>query len=71
MSWHDFIDLPIPLWWYELESRVKVQQKFKENTKKQTPGLGGFSQAQWEKARKLHRERVDGRSSRPTREDNS
>jgi hypothetical protein len=59
MSWRDFLDLPIPFWWYELESRVKVQKKLREHAKKQTPGLGGFNQAEWEAARKAHKERVD------------
>lgn len=64
MSWHDFLSLPIPFWWYELEDKAKTYRKTQEKIKQNTPSGGGFSAADWDKARELHRKKMDGKRNR-------
>lgn len=59
-SWRDFLDLPIPMWWLELNEKLRVQKLIEEERDKSTPGLGGFSRADWKKARNEHRKKRNG-----------
>lgn len=41
-------------WWWEADAKVRQH-------KAMTPGAGGFSQLDWEQARKRHREKMEAR----------
>lgn len=51
-SWQDFLDLPIPMWWLEFDYHVKHSKQVDRSLKEQKIGLGGFTEAEWEDARK-------------------
>lgn len=54
-SWQDFMSLPIPLWWLEFDAQVKQSKRTEAEMKKHQRGLGGVSEADWDKARAAHK----------------
>lgn len=59
-SWRDFLDLPIPMWWTELDEKLRIQRMLQEETDKSTTGAGGFTKADWKRARAEHRKKLNG-----------
>ena len=59
-SWRDFMDLPIPFWWTEFDGKLRMQKKLEQAESGKTPGLGGFSKADWAEAKKRHKEMKNG-----------
>jgi len=55
----EFWELSLTEFWWEFDSHV-VQNKAVEKPPK---GFGKFSGPQWEAARKIHREKVNGRAN--------
>jgi len=54
--------LPIYDWWVEFDGKVVEQRRIKEISGGKTGKDGGFSKAQWDKARKEHREKMNDRT---------
>ena len=58
----EFWGLPIYDWWVEFDGKVVEQRRIKEISGGKTGKDGGFSKAQWDKARKEHREKMNDRT---------
>lgn len=48
-------------WWLELDGHIETQARIEA----QTPGLGGRTKAEWEEAKRRHREKMRDRAGRP------
>lgn len=59
----EFWGLPIYDWWVELDAKIVESRRMEELSNGKAKD-GGFSKAQWDKARKEHREKMNGRTER-------
>lgn len=55
IGWKDFMDLPIPMWWLEFDENFRANKEI-ENAS--SPGFAGYSNSEWDKAIKAHREKM-------------
>ncbi len=54
----EFWELSLTEFWWEFDSHVMKNDKVKTESK--GPGPGRFSRAEWQEARRLHREKMNG-----------
>lgn len=57
----EFWALPIYDWWVELDAKIVESRHMEEITSGRSKG-GGFSKAEWDKARQAHREKMNVRT---------
>lgn len=60
----EFWGLPVSDWWMEFDAKVIEHRRMQEISGGGGKGKagGGFSSAEWDKARKLHKEKMNGRT---------
>lgn len=56
------MDLPIPLWWLEFDDKLRESKAVEESVSK-SKVRAGFSSAEWDDAKRRHREKMNGRYS--------
>lgn len=52
----EFWAMSVAEWWWEADAKIRL-------SKKMTKGTGGISQADWEDARKRHKERMGAKAN--------
>lgn len=59
----EFWQLPVYDWWVELDAKIVESRRIEEMTSGKATA-GGFTKSEWDKARRMHKEKMNDRTQR-------